>query len=177
MHTAKSWSLVLLCAVLSPSACHRIADDNEVPEWLFDVFSDVPITADGSSGVSRYTLYEDHRVELDIGFSCGGQRTTWELHWEERGPNELTLRQVLESEDFLPGSGLYSEWVFGYSGECDPIKLYGIRKADGVRNDVGQLYRGSVCNAQIPQPDDVIGQWDECEWFWCDMPPVENCVP
>jgi len=28
-----------------------------------------------------------------------------------------------------------------------------------------------VCNAEVPQPADIVGQWDECEWFWCDMPP------
>jgi len=65
-----------------------------------------------------------------------------------------------------------------YTNECDPLELYGIHKVDGVRNSLGQLYRGAVCNAPVPPPDDWGGgEWDECEWFWCEMPPADACGP
>lgn len=165
----------ILALALASLSCSRLADDG-VPEWLFDVYSNFPVTVTGEKQITRYTFHEDHRVTVVRDPSCsGGVQQTWELVWEVRGDNLLTLRAPPEVEEPVPGSDLYSEWVLRYDEECETMELNGVRRGDGVLSYTDLLYRGAVCSEYVEPPDEP-GNWDvECDYSWCEAPPNDGC--
>lgn len=177
MNTRTCISALLTLPLMAVSSCHRIADDDEVPEWLFDTYSTALVTSEGNSAITRYTFRDDNTAVLEWNSTCGGTPHSAELAWEHTGPNELTLTTSATDPLIAPSSDLFSAWIVTYSDECDALDVDGVRRSDGVRSDRAVLYRGAVCNATNPAPDGFEGEWDGCDYFWCDVPPVDNCSP
>ncbi len=114
--------------------CHRIEEDEDPPAWIFDVYSDRTTSGIDSGSVTRYTFYEDHRVEVERDSSCGGFNESWELEWEMSGSGALTL-SVPEGVSSTPDSGFASQWWVRFSDECDALELGFIRVGSGERGE------------------------------------------
>ncbi len=170
-------SIGTLLALGLSFGCHRIADeDPEPPKWLFDVYSDREVGSTYDGSVTRFRLFDDHRVVVERDFVCSsGIEHTWELEWEATGPNAIAMKSP-EGAAANPDSSFVSEWWLKYSSECEPVELGFIQVSTGEDLSLGQLHRGEVCGHAVEPPEDWgRGQWDECDWNWCETEPVDVC--
>ncbi|GEM_PF-1662773 len=166
-----------LLALTLSFGCHRIADeDPEPPEWLFDVYSNHVVGGSYDGPVTRFRFFDDHRVLVERDFDCSPDvRVSWELVWSATGPNSISMKSP-EGAPPHPDAIVIEEWFLEYSSECEPLELGFVRVSTGDRTPNGQLHRGEVCGYPVEPPEDWGGgEWDECDWNWCEAEPVDMC--